>query len=161
MTRADAAGFAAALTVLAEHFGVELSERRVESYFLAMSDHDLNAVIAGIASATKTCRFFPVPAELLDLIEGGLEDRGIEQFNALVLAARGKEHDAIDEAAGTAVEAIGGWKVIDWLTFRDCPSVDRATTRRDFLAAYRVAVKRSEPRWMLPAPAGPKELPGA
>lgn len=155
MTRADAPGFSAALTVLAEHFGIELSERRVESYFLAMADHDLAAVRAGITTATKTCRFFPVPAELLDLIEGDLDTRGVEQFTALELKARGKAHEAIEAAAWEAVEMIGGWKAIDWLTFRDCPNVDRATTRRDFLAAYRIAVKRSEPRWQLP-PAPPR-----
>jgi hypothetical protein len=155
----DRADFSVLMAMLADAFNAPLSEVRLEAYFLALSDHPLERVRTAIETGLKTCRFFPVPAELLDLIEGNLEERAVEQFTSLILHARGKEHDEIDDAAWDAVEMIGGWKAIDWLTFRDCPNVDRATTRRDFLAAYRVAVKRSEPRWMLPPATPPRELP--
>jgi hypothetical protein len=64
-----------ALLVLAETFGEPLSELRIEGYSLFLGDLPDNDLLGAIATAGRTCKFFPKPAELRELVTGVTEDR--------------------------------------------------------------------------------------
>lgn len=73
MTEDDRAEFARALFVLGETFHEPISDLRAEGYFDAMSDFTLEAAEAAIRAALKTCRFFPRPVELREMVQGDPE----------------------------------------------------------------------------------------
>lgn len=75
MTAADARVFAAELAGLAEVFGETLSDVRARLYFDALSSLTLDEVRAAMRRAIQRCRFFPKPAELLELLQGSADDQ--------------------------------------------------------------------------------------
>ncbi len=160
MTEADSPAFAVALTALAEVYGEELSKTRIRLYFEALRHVDFARIQAAFQQAMRTCRFFPKPAELLDLIDGDLEDRAAYQWSQVMLAIRRRENE-LDATAREAIALMGGWREVDWLTYRHVTAVDVATARKHFLQMYRVAAKRLEDRYLpaLPGASTSRELP--
>lgn len=75
MTRADAGAFAAEMAGLAEVFGEPVSEVRMQLYFEALSTFTLEEVRAAVRGAIRGCRFFPKPAELIEMLHGSSEDQ--------------------------------------------------------------------------------------
>lgn len=75
MTRADAGAFAAELAGLAEVFGEQVSQVRAQLYFEALSTFTLDEVRAAVRGAIRGCRFFPKPAELIEMLQGSAEDQ--------------------------------------------------------------------------------------
>lgn len=79
MTEADRPAFARALFVLGETFNEPISDLRAEGYFDAMRDFSLEEANAAIREALRTCKFFPKPVELREMVEGDVDanaDRG-------------------------------------------------------------------------------------
>ena len=74
MTDEDRVPFAEAMHVLAETMGEPVSDIRAEGYFAALSDLPFEAVKAAVLTAVRTCRFFPKPVELLELVTGTVGD---------------------------------------------------------------------------------------
>ena len=75
MTRADRAEFAVEMALLAEVFGEQLSETRLEIYFQDLSIYDLGHVVAGLKLARQTRRFFPKPIDISECIDEAVEAR--------------------------------------------------------------------------------------
>lgn len=75
MTRADATAFASELAGLAEVFGEQVSQVRTQLYFEALSGLTLDEVRVAVRAAIRGCRFFPKPAELIELLHGSSEDQ--------------------------------------------------------------------------------------
>lgn len=67
--------FAVEMTVLAEVYGEQLSEARLEIYFQDLSPYDLEHVIAGMKQARLTRRIFPKIADLAECIDEAVEAR--------------------------------------------------------------------------------------
>lgn len=70
MTEVDRPAFARALFVLGETFNEPISDLRAEGYFDAMRDFSLEEASAAIRVALRTCKFFPRPVELREMVEG-------------------------------------------------------------------------------------------
>lgn len=70
MTEHDREPFAEALMALGEAFNEPVSTVRAEGYFDALQEFTLAQVNTGARLALRTCRFFPKPVELRELIEG-------------------------------------------------------------------------------------------
>ena len=70
MTTEDRPKFAEAMHALGETFNEPVSQIRAEAYFDALSDLTLAQVNAAVRAALRSCRFFPKPVELRELIAG-------------------------------------------------------------------------------------------
>src|SRR5262245_36801481 len=114
METVDEARFLTELTVLAETFGETLTPPRIEGYARALADLGIEEIAEAISLAARSCRFFPKPAELRELIEGTPSDIAAEAWAALLNAY----HKAgfwtsvlfQDGAIATAVEeCFGTW----------------------------------------------------
>ncbi len=70
MTTGDVVAFAEAMHVLGQTFSEPVSDVRVEAYFDALMDMPIEAVTGAVRLALRTCKFFPRPVELRELITG-------------------------------------------------------------------------------------------
>jgi hypothetical protein len=159
MTNADSAVFATEMTMMAEVYGEKLSEPRLRAYFAALEDYAIEDVQVACRQATKASRFFPKPADLIESLEGGLDDRAMYQWAQVMLRSKGQPHE-MDAVADRAVELMGGWREqIQWLRMIHATHRDEENQRRYFLQMYRAASQRMRGASMaLDAGDGPKRL---
>lgn len=106
--------FAAELALTAEVFGEQLSPTRIEAYFLALAEFDVDAVRAALRQSVKVSRFFPKPAEIREVIEGGgLEDKAVLAWSRFLRAVERvgtyQSVDFGDPVLHATVQAMGGW----------------------------------------------------
>jgi len=148
MTSDDRATFATEMTMLAEVFGEPLSEPRMRAYFAALEEHGITDVQAACRRAIKSSRFFPKPADLIELLSGNLDDRAMYQWSQVMLRAKGQA-DEMDDVAVRAVALMGGWREqIAWLRHVYASHQDEENQRRYFLRMYRAASQREAGAWM-------------
>lgn len=147
MTDRESVEFAERLTLLAEALGGQLTPARVALYRAALDDLPFDRVREALNLSARTCKFFPKPVEVRELVSGNLDDRAESAWLTLWEAARRLDaYSSVrfeDGALGAAVRSV----FIDWITF--C-STERspemwASKRKEFLAAYRVHAQHEQP----------------
>ena len=80
----DRVRFAEGLFMLGETFNEPISDVKVEAYFQALLTYDIEAVVMAIQGALRSCKFFPRPVELRELIDGSVEDAAEQAWGALL-----------------------------------------------------------------------------
>ena len=78
-------------TGLCDVFDKRYSDSLLSAYHTALAKYPLCDVAAAIETAISTCRFFPRPAELIEIITGGarhLEDMAIVEANKTLAAVK-------------------------------------------------------------------------
>ena len=84
--------FSRAMILLSELFDRKISRSAIELYYRLLSDYPWERVKAALATAARTLKFFPKPAELIELIEGrtddGTEQEAFRAWQALLRAVR-------------------------------------------------------------------------
>lgn len=75
MTDADRPTFGVEMALLAEVFGEQLSETRLEIYFADLRHFDLEHVRMGIRLARATRKFFPRIADIAECVDEAVEAR--------------------------------------------------------------------------------------
>lgn len=142
MTQSDSVVFATELTLLAEVFGEQLSKARIGAYFVALEAYAVEDVQAACRRAIKASRFFPKPADLIEMLHGNLDDRAVYQWAQVMLRAKGQPHE-MDAVAELAVTLMGGWQEqIQWLRQIQATHRDEENQRRFFVQMYRAAAQR-------------------
>lgn len=153
MTDHDRSKFAEALHVLAETFGEPLSDLRTEAYFDALRDFSIEQVSLATRLSLRTCKFFPRPVELRDLIAGNQDDNAETAWGGLLREVRRVGYmgtpDLEPRTALAVKELWGGWRrlcetlpgegpeLIGWLKqFKETyETVDRRETVKELTAA--------------------------
>lgn len=131
--------FAIAIGAMFETFGLEATKAILHGYWLGLSDLSLEQVQHAVASAIRTCKHAPKPAELRDL--AGLGVVNLEQLSlrawgeALMAVSFGpyRHIDFEDKAINAVIRSMGGWPNFV-ARFTDAES--EKWTRFDFLKAY-------------------------
>lgn len=81
--------FAKAMGVLGEAFNEPVSSVRVEAYWSALNDLDGQAVLAAMEQCLRTSKFFPRPADIRELAQGGSKaDRADLAWGELIHAVK-------------------------------------------------------------------------
>jgi len=80
VTEHDFEAFAGFMAVLEEVFGKDLTPQLVEIYFRALANFSIERVAAAIEEAVRRLKFFPKPADLIELMEGSLDDQAEHAF---------------------------------------------------------------------------------
>ena len=119
----------------------------VESVWVGLlKGYPLDDLKRAFEKVIKTCKFFPTPAEVIEMFEGTEEERALVAFDKLKTAIQ--KHGAYtsvkfdDPAIHTAIEMLGGWVEV-------CFSDERFLENR-FKQAYRVARKKTNHPKYLP-----------
>lgn len=142
MTDTDRPAFADLMTALSLTFDAEVSDAKSEIYFRALADLAWEDIRHAGERAIQTCTFFPKPAELRALIVGHPEDIAERAWEQLGFAASqiGSYDSICIESPHTARAlevTFGSW--IEFCSIALEPPM-WAAKRKEFLAAYRVAV---------------------
>lgn len=86
MIDTDKRAFADSLTALGMVFGVPVDKALLAAYWLFLSDLELAAFGAAVKAAGSRLKFFPRPAELLDLAGAGEVERKAARVAAIAAA---------------------------------------------------------------------------
>lgn len=88
MTEEDRIRFAEAVYALGEVFNEPISAVRVEGYFDALRDLEIDDVNRAVRRALKDCRFFPKPVELRELVLGNSDGHADAAWGEVVREVR-------------------------------------------------------------------------
>lgn len=110
MHNADQQAFYERLCLLAEIWQRDLSKTLLRTYWEAMADLPLEAALAALQTAVRTCTYFPTPAELRTLLDGNPHDQAVLQWYRLRrLTGRGYNEEALqDPLVAACFRALGG-----------------------------------------------------
>jgi len=84
MTTDDLPAFTAELVVTAELYSAPLSEARIAAYFDALADRPWRQVQAALRAARQSRRFFPLPGDLRELLDGDTEAEAAHAFGIVM-----------------------------------------------------------------------------
>jgi len=127
------------LLATAELYERKLSSTAIAVYYEALKEYKWEDVRAALSCAiSKKCKFFPKPAELVELIEGSLPDADVA-WAALIEAIRrrGGYYSVIfDDPAISAAVEVGSWSGWTGLCEKSSAELHRAV-KPEFLKLYK------------------------
>ena len=126
---------------LGHTFDTEITAIRVAAYFDALCEHPLELVQAATREAIKTCRFFPKPVELLEILNGRQEDACVDAWAAVLSEVRrvgyiGKPRFSEPAIMQTIRALTGSWERFCSLLPEGGP--EHLGWRKRFGEAYRI-----------------------
>lgn len=143
MTKSDSGRFSKAMLGLAEVFGAEISKTKIEIYFQALYDFPIDAIESAAAAAVKTLKFFPKPAELIELINGKSQDLSLlawmQVTKAIDSCGAYKSVKFADQAIHSCIEHLGGW-----VDLCNVPDEEMVWKQKEFERLYVLLSKRQE-----------------
>jgi hypothetical protein len=157
MKPADADAFSLEMVKAAEIHREQLSEARIVAYFEILAKCELDDLRDAFKAHSRSCKFFPKPSELIELIEGSLEDQAELAWMDVRKVIRGEAQLQVvahsDPAITPAVYSVFG----GWLEAQQVRTDDLPFRRRDFIRCYRTMATRQRdtgiPATQLPASA--------
>lgn len=156
----DRESFAALLLGLGETYGESVSPARMEIYFAALSDLDLDEIRAAANVHVRMSKFFPRPAELREAIQGAADDRADLAWMAVLRLVRRigyyskpTDRDWPDEATRrAALEMFGGWQALCAKLPGEGPEL--IGIAKQFKATYRAYDMRGQRQGLPPGETG-------
>jgi len=140
--------FAKCMAALAEIFDRKMSTKLLDIYWGIFREYSDEEFQTAVFEAAKTLRFFPKPADLLEILDGSQDDQIELAWESLETAIRQiGAWDSVafeDEALSAAVETLGGWtKVCGWT------EAEMPFRRKEFERVYRIHMQRKSrgPSW--------------
>ena len=110
----DRVRFAEGLFMLGETFNEPISDVKVEAYFQALLNYDIEEVLMAVQGALRNCKFFPRPVELRELIDGSVEDAAEQAWGALLAEVRRVGYVGTPRLDARTLQAVhelwGGWQ---------------------------------------------------
>lgn len=136
---------------LALTLGEQVTKERLQAYFDILADDGRQPedILAAIRQAVKVCKFFPKPAELIELMTGGKgggKDPAVawqEVLKAMEDIGPYGNAKFSDGAIGAAVIALGGWPSLCGLSYKE---LTLQCIPAKFAALYAEAVRHGRHR---------------
>jgi hypothetical protein len=114
MIDSDRDDFGRVFFVLCETFGEPISDLRTEGYFAALGDFSIDQARAAMNQALRSCKFFPKPVELRELIEGRTDDAAEQAWGAVLGEIRRVGYIGVPALEPRALRAVnelwGSWR---------------------------------------------------
>lgn len=114
-----------------------LTDPKAEIYWEILKEYADEEIKKAIISALKTCKFFPKPAEIIELIEGDKTDKSLLAWvkvkNAIERIGSYQSVIFDDPIIHVVIDILGGWQKI-CLTLID----DMKWVQKDFERLYQV-----------------------
>jgi hypothetical protein len=145
MNNKDLESFAKIMAVLAEVYddGRPPSALKVETYFQVLKRYGIDQLKRAVDVMIKTRTFasFPKPAEIIQSIEGAVEDRAslawADVYRTLQRVGTWQSVRFADPVIHSAIVAMGGWIKLGEMPEKEAPFV-----RREFENLYRIMANR-------------------
>lgn len=125
----------------------EPSQAKLDGYYESLKDYPIEKIETAFSNAIGTLKFFPVPAELLELIDGGTQQiEDTAQVESIKVINAIKHHGAYqtvkftDPVTAAVIETgFGGWVRI----CSDLAERDEKWFLKDFVRLYQVFKRRN------------------
>ena len=146
----DFKALASLMALLAETFDKDFTVQRVEIYARALAEYPIEVIAAAVDDAIRRLKFFPKPAELIELIEGSPDDQAEHGWGQIWLAlTRSGTYQSLlcedDVLAETVRRLYGSWADA-WNILR--PEADppgHQIHHRNFVSTYRDIARQRQP----------------
>lgn len=137
------------MSALSEIHNRELSETLTEVYWKVLEPFSDEEAVGAINRAILTCKFFPKPAEIVELLTQKTEDRAalawIEVEKAVRHIGNYQSVKFGDSVIHSCLEAMGGWyKVSEW------SEDEMKWKRKEFEGLYKIMEKQKKHPVYLP-----------
>lgn len=136
--------FAEYVALMGEVFEKEITEAIRNLYWRILEPYSDEQAERAFKTVIATRKFFPKPAELLEVLEGTPEDRAQEALEKVLWAVRHVGPYASvtfdDPKIHGAIEAMGGW-----IAFQDCTMDEWTWRQKDFLRHYAIQTAKGQP----------------
>ena len=132
----DKKKFREIMAALAEVFDKEISETLLAVYWQVLEPYQDDEALKALNSCLKGCKFFPKPADILEFLQGKVDDRAVQAWEQVDKTMR--EHgnyvsvDFGDSKIHRVIELLGGWSYLGTLT-----EDEWKWKRKEFESAYR------------------------
>jgi hypothetical protein len=151
MTERDLEAFAGLMALLAEVFDKDLNAQRVEIYFRALATWPIEQIAAAVDEAVRRLKFFPKPAELIELLEGSPDDQAEHAWGQFWLAlTRGGTYRSLycedDVLAEVIRRQFGTWADAWNIPRPEYDPPGHQIHRKNFVSMYRDLVRQRR-RW--------------
>lgn len=146
MKTEDVPKFAQLLLVMGEVYSEQVSDTRLEAYRLVLGDYEFSVVEAAMRRAMRTLKFFPKPAEIVELIEGGQSDRAAMAWAAFLSATEDGGYASVkflEPATAIAMDAVFGSWIQACQLLHTCEPEMKAHYLNQFTRQYTAAMKTS------------------
>lgn len=141
MTETDKIEFVKRLMALGELFDKSITDSLIDIYYDCLKKYNIDDYIRASSQLALTCKFFPKPAEYLELLEGNQTDKANLALIQLEKAIEKHGYYSTivfpDKIIHAAVDAMGGWMEICKMTVDDWKY-----KRKEFINIYNTLSKR-------------------
>jgi hypothetical protein len=146
----DIEAFAGLMAILAELFGKDLNAQLVEIYFRALADFPIERIASAVDEAVRRLKFFPKPAELIELMEGFPDDQAEHAWGQFWLAlTRGGTYRSLfceDVVLAETIRRIyGSWAEAGNIPRPEYDPPGHQIHHKNFVSTYRDLVRRPQP----------------
>jgi hypothetical protein len=151
VTDHDLEAFAGLMALLAEIFDKDINAQRVEIYFRALASWPIEQIAAAVDEAVRRLKFFPKPAELIELIEGSPDDQAEHAWGQFWLAVtRSGTYQSLhceDDVLAEVVRRLyGSWTEAGNIPRPEYDPPAHQIHHKNFAATYR-DLARQRQRW--------------
>ncbi|MCK5607490.1 hypothetical protein KAR91_36745 [Candidatus Pacearchaeota archaeon] len=150
MKESDLREFTGIMDDLAEMLGGDMSTRKYELYFTALSDLDIKDIRKAANHIANTATFFPKPKDFRESINGNQDEGAIAAWEK-VLKGKSKagQYQSVqfdDPVIHTVIKLMGGWGAVCRLEGHD----DEKWQRIDFEKTYKAmqGVNKDHPLYL-------------
>lgn len=129
------------MTGLGETFDKKITDTLKDIYWKALEPFDDEDCEVAFNQLILSCKFFPRPAEFMDILKGSDKDNALEAWGQVMdcLGVCNPDNPAkLDENIHQAVRAVDGWHSLAEQSYDDLK-----WTEKRFLEHYQVIEKRS------------------
>ena len=128
---------------LGEVFNREISQILMDIYWKTLESFSDDKCERAFNQAISNSKFFPKPAELLEIIRGTQEDRAMLAWLSVEKAIRGiGPYSSVqfeDPVIHSVIESLDGWP-----EFQNFTNAERQWKQREFVVRYRALSGKSE-----------------
>lgn len=129
--------FSKALLMLGEIFNTEVNKLKIDIYYEILKDYSDEEIKKALNIVMRTCRFFPKPAEIIEIVEGKKDERLAliwERVKEVIRNYGAYESIAFeDRIVNQTIEALGGW-----VSLCSTPVGEMKWKQREFERLYRI-----------------------
>lgn len=124
-------GFKTVMLLASDIFHRDVEPSVIQAYWNIFAAYTDKQFADAMAAHLCTGKFFPVPADLINLIDGTSQANAQEAWGEVLKQLRDSANTTFDKPTARAVAAIGGAEYLGTMTYKDLEF-----KKRDFVAVY-------------------------
>lgn len=133
------------LLTLAEAVGTEITENRADIYWEIFKDYPDEELTKALNLSLKTNKFFPKPAELIELIEGSPSDKSLQAWQAALNSVSKvgvyNSPKFEDKIITAIILDMGGWEA-----YCNMPTKENPWKEKEFRERYNFYLRHPIPQ---------------